>query len=273
MKASSPRQLAKPNTGFFKYLVEIKQHRHVLYQLVRQQITLRYRRTFLGYFWTLLNPLLMMSVTAVVFSAIFKIDLKTYAIFLFSGVLAFNLFGTIVTQSGQSLIGNEQLIKKIYIPKILFPLAVAIALLIDNLLMFASLFLIIFAIGGTVSLPLLGLLPAYVLLFIFSLGLGLIMAIVAVYFRDLLHIIGIIMQALVFLSPVYYKPDSLSGGIQWVIEINPLSKFIDLFRAPIYSATFPESSSVVLAVSYACLSFAVGLWFFSRHEYRVAFRM
>lgn len=270
---SSSSQSNIPDAAILRYLSEIRVHRHVLYQLIRQQITLRYRRTFLGYFWTLLNPLLMMSVTAVVFSAIFKMDLKTYAIFLFSGVLAFNLFGTIVTQCGQSLIGNEQLIKKIYIPKILFPLAVAIALLIDNLLMFASLFLLVLAIGGVISFPLVGLVPAYLLLLIFSFGLGLIMSIVSVYFRDMLHIIGIVMQALVFLSPVYYKPDSLSGGIQWAIEANPLSKFIDLFRAPIYSAAFPENSSILLALSYASLSFMVGLWFFSRHEYRIAFRM
>lgn len=270
---SSPATLVKPPVGLVRYVAEIRQHRHVLYQLVRQQITLRYRRTFLGYLWTLLNPLLMMTVTAVVFSAIFKMDLKTYAVFLFSGVLAFNLFGTIVTQCGQSLIGNEQLIKKIYIPKILFPLAIAIALLIDNLLMFASLFVIIMIIGGKISLPLLGLLPAYIVLFVFSLGLGLIMSVVAVYFRDLLHIIGIVMQTLIFLSPVYYKPDALSGKIQVFLEVNPLTQFIDLFRAPIFSATTPATSSVLLAVSYAFLSFAVGIWFFSRHEFRVAFRM
>lgn len=273
MKTSPSNQQTHPNSGIFKYIAEIKLHRNLLHQLVLQQITLRYRRTFLGYLWTLLNPLLMMSVTAVVFSAIFKMDLKTYAVFLFSGVLAFNLFATIMTQCGQSLIGNEQLIKKIYIPKILFPLAVAITLLIDNLLMFLSLFIIILAIGGKISLPLLGLLPAYVLLFIFSLGLGLIMSIVSVYFRDLLHIMAIFMQALVFLSPVYFKPDSLSGKVQWAIEMNPLTQFIDLFRAPIYSATFPAYSSILQAVIYTFLSFSIGIWFFGKYESRIAFRM
>jgi ABC-type polysaccharide/polyol phosphate export permease len=273
MKASLSYPAAMPHHGYLKYFAEIREHRNVLYQLVRQQITLRYRRTFLGYLWTLLNPLLMMSVTAVVFSAIFKMDLKTYAIFLFSGVIAFNLFATIVTQSGQSLIGNEQLIKKIFIPKILFPLAVSIALLIDSLLMFASLFFIILAIGGNVSFALFGLLPAYVVLFAFSFGAGLILSIAAVYFRDLQHIIGIAMQALVFLSPVYYKPDALSGKVQWAIALNPLSHFIDLFRAPIYTGSFPAKTSILMAVVYACISLALGLWVFSRHERVVAFRM
>ena len=78
-----------------RYLSEIKEHRNVLDQLVRQQLTLRYRRTFFGYLWTLLNPLLMMSVTAVVFSAVFKMDLKTYAVFLFSGVMESNPWGLV----------------------------------------------------------------------------------------------------------------------------------------------------------------------------------
>lgn len=256
-----------------KYINEIRLHPNVLAQLVRQQITLRYRRTFFGYLWTLFNPLLMMSVTAVVFSSIFKMDLKTYAVFLFSGVIAFNLFGTIVTQCGQSLVGNEQLIKKIYIPKLFFPLAVSITLLIDSLLMFVSLFLIILVIGGGISSSLVGLLPAYILLYAFALGIGLMNSIVSVYFRDMLHIITILMQALVFLSPVYYKPDSLGTKVRWLIERNPLTQFIELFRSPIFNATFPATEFYVQASIYAVISLSVGLWFFNKHEQRIIFRM
>lgn len=256
-----------------KYFNEIIMHRNVLMQLVQQQITLRYRRTFFGYLWTLFNPLLMMSVTAVVFSAIFKMDLKVYAVFLFSGVIAFNLFGAVVTQCGQSLVGNEQLIRKIYIPKFLFPLAVSITLLIDSLLMFVSLFFIILIIGGSYSISLIGLLPAYILLYLFALGVGLINSIVSVYFRDLLHIITILMQALVFLSPVYYKPDNLGAQVQWLMELNPLTQFIELFRSPIYSATFPAVEFYYQAAIYAALSLFAGIWFFNKHEQRVIFRM
>src|SRR3569832_2176940 len=111
------------------YFSELYEFRFVLQQLVRQQLTLRYRRTVFGYLWTLFIPLLMMSVTAVVFSTILKMDLKTNAIFLFSGMIPFIYFCTSVTQSGLSLIGNEALIKKIYIPKILYPLGFSVTLL------------------------------------------------------------------------------------------------------------------------------------------------
>ena len=215
----------------------------------------------------------MMSVTAVVFSSVFKMDLKTYAVFLFSGVIAFNLFGTIVTQCGQSLIGNEQLIKKIYIPKLFFPLAVSLTLLIDSVLMFLSLFLIIIMIGGNISISLVGIFPAYILLYLFSFGIGLITSIVSVYFRDLLHILTILMQALVFLSPVYYKPESLGGRVKWLIDLNPLTQFIELFRAPIYNATFPAVEFYFHSALYAVISLTLGVWFFNRHEQRIMFRM
>lgn len=214
-----------------------------------------------------------MSVTAVVFSAIFKMDLKTYAVFLFSGVIAFNLFATTVTQCGQSLVGSEQLIKKIYIPKIFFPLAVSITMLIDSLLMFFSLFIIIFFIGGNISISLIGLLPAYVLLYFFALGFGLITSIITVYFRDLLHIINILMQALVFLSPVYYKPDSFSVKIKSLIELNPLTQFIELFRSPIFNASFPAIEFYIQSLLYAAISLIAGVWIFRKHEQRVTFRM
>ena len=257
----------------FIYINEIKQHRNVLFQLVRQQITLRYRRTFFGYLWTLFNPLLMMSVTAVVFSSIFRMDLKTYAVFLFSGVIAFNLFATIIGQCAQSLVSNEQLIKKIYIPKLFFPLAASISMLIDSLLMFISLSIIILIVGGNISTSLFGLFPAYILLYLFAFGLGLITSVVSVYIRDLVHIINVLMQALVFLSPVYYKPDSLGAKVRWVMDLNPLTQFIELFRSPIFNGTFPAIEFYLQAAIYAVLSFSAGIWFFKKHEQRVVFRM
>jgi len=255
------------------YFSELYEFRFVLQQLVRQQLTLRYRRTVFGYLWTLFNPLLMMSVTAVVFSTILKMDLKTYAIFLFSGMIPFIYFSTSVTQSGQSLIGNEGLIKKIYIPKILFPLGISVTLLIDNMLAGAALFMIILAIGGKLTFALLFIPIAYLLLFLFSFGIALIITISTVYFRDLQHVVGILMQALMFLTPIFYKPELLERKVEWLITLNPLTRFIELFRAPIYHGVVPETTVILQAVLFASLSLAAGLSFFRMHERRVAFRL
>lgn len=254
-------------------LLDLSGNPAICYQMIRQYIILRYRRTFFGYLWTLFNPLLMMSVTAVVFSTIFKMDLKTYAIFLFSGMVAFGFFSTCVGQGGQSLLANEQLIKKIYVPKILFPLTVSVALLIDSMLMALSLFIIILVIGGSLTWSLLFVPVAYLLLYMFSFGLSLILSIATVYFRDLQHIIVIIMQALLFLSPVFYKPDSLAGKIRWAIELNPLTHYIELFRAPIYLGVMPNISVITSALGYAVLSMFIGFMIFRKFENMITFRL
>jgi ABC-type polysaccharide/polyol phosphate export permease len=269
LRAQMPATIPRPPGP----LEELHEFRHVLYQLVRQQLILRYRRTMFGYLWTLFNPLLMMSVTAVVFSTIFKLDLKSYAIFLFSGMIAFNFFSTTVTQSGNSLITNEGLIKKIYIPKLLFPLAVGVSCLIDSVLTAASLFLIILVLGGKISAALLFLPVAYVLLFMLSFGVAMIMSICTVYFRDLQHLVTILMQALLFLTPVFYKPDAMQGKVAWIIQLNPLTSFIELFRAPIFLGTLPSLNAVLLAAMFATLSLVAGITFFRSFERYVAFRL
>jgi ABC-type polysaccharide/polyol phosphate export permease len=130
---------------------DVYARRTVLWILVWQQLVLRYRRTLLGYFWSLINPLLMMSIMAVVFATLFKADLKTFTVFLFTGMIPWNFFSAVVIQSSHAFINNESLIKKIYLPKMIFPLSLCVSLLVDSMLSFLTLFLIILAIGGTLS--------------------------------------------------------------------------------------------------------------------------
>jgi ABC-2 type transport system permease protein/lipopolysaccharide transport system permease protein len=213
-------------------VTEVHASRAVLWRLVRQQLILRYRRTVLGYLWTLINPLLMMSVMAMVFATIFKEDVKVFAVFLFAGMIPWNCFNSIVVQSSGSFINNEGLIKKIYLPKAVFPLSVSVGVIIDSLLSFVALFAIIIAVGGTFSTALFFIPVAYVLLFMFSLGVGLVLSIVTVFFRDMQYVLQIAMQGLFFLTPILYKASALSGAVAGLVALNPVVPYIELFRAP-----------------------------------------
>jgi len=255
------------------FLTELYSSRSVLSQLVSQQLILRYRRTLLGYLWTLINPLLMMSVMAVVFSTLFKADLKTFAVFLFAAMIPWNFFSSVVTQSGTAFINNEGLIKKIYLPKVIFPLSITFALLIDSLLSFLALFAIILAIGGTLSWSLLFLPISFALLFVFALGLGLIMSVATVFFRDLQHVILIAMQGLFFLTPILYKHDALTGNIAWLVGINPVTPFIALFRVPLIEATLPSGPVLLQVVTISACAMAIGLFVFLRQEKNIVFRL
>jgi ABC-type polysaccharide/polyol phosphate export permease len=261
------------NARFVPFLSELYGSRNVLEQLIAQQLILRYRRTLLGYLWTLINPLLMMSVMAVVFSTLFKADLKTFAVFLFAGMIPWNFFSSVVTQTGTAFINNEGIIKKIYLPKVIFPLSIAFALLIDSLLSFAALFLIILLLGGSLSWSFLFLPVSFALLFLFAMGFGLIMSIVTVFFRDLQHVILIAMQGLFFLTPILYKHDALAGKVAWLVKLNPVTPFIALFRVPIIDATIPDTTNLVWAASIAVAAMAAGLFVFLRQEKNIVFRL
>lgn len=256
-----------------KLIKEIFLYRDALQQLISQNLILRYRRTVLGYFWTLLNPLLMMTVMAVVFANLFKADLKTFTVFLFAGMIPWNFFNSAVSQSAGSFIANEGIIKKVYIPKLLFPLSMTIALFVDSILAFVVLFVIILLLGGTLSWALLFLPVAFILIFIFAFGLGVVAAIATVYFRDLQYIIIIGLQGLFFLTPIFYKKDDIFGAVSWIINLNPVNPYISLFREPILNAQLPSMVIIIQAMFLSSISAIFALFLFGKMHKKIVYRL
>ena len=128
---------------------ELIKYKSFVKEQIRHLIFIRYRRTLFGYLWTLLNPLLIMSVTTFVFSSIYKVDIKEFALYMFSGMLAFNFFRDSMMQSTITYLDNENLILKIYVPRVLFPFSRIVFVTLDNCLMFIALSIIILIIGGS----------------------------------------------------------------------------------------------------------------------------
>ena len=256
-----------------RLIKEIYLYKDALMQLVSQNLILRYRRTVLGYFWTLLNPLLMMTVMAVVFANLFKADLKTFTVFLFAGMIPWNFSNSAVSQSAGSLIANEGIIKKIYMPKLLFPLSTTVALFIDSILAFFILFVIILLLGGSLSWALFFLPIAFVLIFIFAFGLGVVSAIATVYFRDLQYIIIIGLQGLFFLTPIFYKKDDIFGAVSWIIDLNPVVPFISLFREPILNGQLPNTVIIIQATFLSLASAMSALLLFGKVNKKIMFRL
>lgn len=271
-KAPSPATLSA-GAALLRMAREVHQYSDVLWQLVRQFLTLRYRRTALGYVWTLINPLMMMSVTAVVFATLFKLDLATYAVFLFAGMVPWNFFSMTVTQSCTSFIHNEGLIKKIYLPKIVFPLSLAIGMAVDSFLALMALFLLVVLFGAPLTPALLFVPVAYALLFTFTFGVALIASVATVFFRDLQYVISVVMQAWFFLTPVMYRHEALAGKVAAVVALNPMVAFIELFRAPLYLGQWPSLQAVGVAAVVALCALALGVLILLRQEKHIVFRL
>lgn len=256
-----------------KFLKELLESRLVISQLVNQYVTLRYRRTVLGFLWTLVNPLLTMTITSIVFSMMMRIPIQSFVIFLFAGLIPWTLFSNCILQGGGAIIENEALIKKIYIPKQVFVVSRAASLFIDALLSFFVLSLIAIAIGAKITSALFFVPIAFILVLVFSLGLSLAMAVLTVFYRDAQYVIGIVLQAGYYLSPIIYPlsivPEKYHVFFQW----NPMYYFIELFRFPIYLGIMPSMDIIYTAgiLSAVCLTF--GVWVFRKFDSSLIFRL
>jgi ABC-2 type transport system permease protein/lipopolysaccharide transport system permease protein len=248
--------------------------RFLFYQLIRQYLLVRYRRTYLGFLWTMLLPLLTMTVTSVVFAMITRTPIKDFVPFIFSGLVPWGLFSGMVVQVGSSILNGEGLIRKVYVPTLVFPLSTSVAVLIDSILsMLALLAIVAFFPGTKLGWPLLILPLSLALLFFFSLGIGLICAVLFVFFRDLQHVIGILLQMFFYLTPVVYPIRVVPGKYLWLLNLNPLVFFLDLFRAPLTEGALPSAHALLASVGYAALALLAGLMVFTRFSRRLIFRI
>ena len=258
---------------FLDFFSDIWRARLVFMQFVGQHVTLRYRRTALGFLWTLVNPLFTMIITSVVFGMMMRVPVKDFAVFLFAGIIPWTLFSNCVLQGGGSILENEALIKKIYIPKQLLVIAKCSSLLVEAVLSFTALFILAVAIGAKVSSALLFLPVAFLLVFVFSTGLSLLMSVSSVYFRDSAHVAGIGLQAGYYLTPIIYPVALVPERYRWIFDVNPMVCFVQLFRSPIYDGVLPSLQIICTAMLLAVGVFLSGVMTFKKFESELIFRL
>ncbi len=251
----------------------MKKYSYLIQQLVVQQLTMKYRRTVFGFLWSLLNPLLTMSVSAFVFSMVTRIPLENFVIFIFSGLIPWGLFSSLFVNGGSSLLASEGLIKKIYIPRYIFPLTNALAICFDSFLSFICLFIIILAFGQKINAAALFLPISFILLIFFSFGLCLIANILFVYFRDLQQIFTILLQVGYYATPILYPLSMIPEKYHGIFELNPMTHFLQLFRAPLYDGTIPATTTILFCTLMSVTSMIAGLLTFYKYKNHVVFRM
>ena len=254
-------------------VLELHNYRSVLIQLIRQYLRLKYRRTVFGYFWTLINPILMLFVLGIVFSSLLKVEFFNFILILFAGLLPWNMFSQTIIQSLTTYLNNEDLIKKIYIPKILFPVSVSVAIFIDSLIFFIVIFPVTLFFGTKISFALIILPLAYLLLFIFSLSISILGSIMCVFFRDVQWLIPVLLQALFFLTPILYEKVSVTDYLGWFNSVNPLTPFIDLFKNPIYYGIFPSLYSLIMCTVISLMALIISLIVFNKCKNKIIYRL
>ena len=258
----------------FKRLIgDIGRSRYVLANFVNQELTVKYKRSALGFFWSLLNPMATMIISSVVFGSIMRFNLKDFVVFLYAAMLPWNFFGLSADFCGVSILNNEGFIKKIYLPKIVFPLSTVCAHFINMLLSMLALSVFILILGAKVTLALLFLPVSFVLIFLWTLGFSLLMATANVYFRDMRYIMGVVMNAWYYITPILYPIDRIPENLQIFFRLNPGFYLIDMFRSPIYYGVLPSHFSILIAAVCAFGMFMIGLGCFYRFEHDFVYRL
>jgi lipopolysaccharide transport system permease protein len=255
------------NPSLMEAARDLWSYRELFFYLAWRDITIRYRQTVLGAAWAVLQPLITMLVFTFLFGVVVKVDTGGIPapIFYFSALLPWMYFSATVTNAGNSLVSNGDLIKKVYFPRLILPGAGALVGLADFAIG-ALILVAMMAYYGVLGWRVILWLPLTVLLFAFSFGMGVVLSAANVKYRDVKYAIPFMIQIWMFLTPVIYPTKAIPHQFRWLLALNPLSGIIEAFRATV-APTLPfDRSSLWLSIGATVLFLIVGMFYFRRVE-------
>lgn len=253
---------------------DIYRYRYVVYSYIQTNLRLRYRRSYLGFIWTVLAPLLNYLVMGVVFSLIMHNRMEGFFPYYFTGAVFFAVIASVINRSPSFLISNEHFIKKIYLPKLTFVLNGTLYEFTNFCLSVLALF-VLGAFAGQLHLSIYSALAFIPLLFVlfFLVGIGCIVSVATVYFRDLNHIIPVTIQSLFFVSPILYERSMIPEKYQFLVGWNPIYYFLETFRQPLIYGKLPPLNYYVISFSLAAISFLMGIFIIKKFDNRIVFKL
>ena len=245
---------------------KIYNYRELLKTNVKKEIRGRYKNSILGIMWSFLNPLLQLAVYSIIFGALLAGGDKTYHIYICVALIPWTYFTTAITQSAFTVIGNADIIKKVYFPREILPISVvtsgAVNFVISTIIIPA--FVIFSGIGLSwylVFYPLILLIQ-----FILLLGISFIVSSVTVYFRDLEHIIGVILMAAFYATPIVYKLEQLPANLQIIMQLNPMTHLINAYRDIFYYHQMPNMQILCILLALSILLTVIGYFIFKKFQ-------
>lgn len=249
-------------------IAKLKTYKFLFEELVKRDFKKRYNRTVLGIVWSVLSPLLMLSVMAVIFGNFFGRSIEHYVIYLFSGQVIFNYFTEATNEGMLALVSNSSIFTKINVPKYLFLFSKNVSAIINFFIIFLIylFFVMIENIQFTWQFLLL-IYPIICLIFI-NLGMGLILSALYIFFKDIQYLYRLFTQVVMYGSAIFYSIDILPQHLQTLFYCNPIFVCITYFRSIVLYNTVPDLSLHLLLVGYAIVLFCIGCWVYKKYNYK-----
>ncbi len=247
-------------------LRELMRYRELLGTLVRRDFELKYKGSVFGVLWSQLNPLLTLAVYTFVFSLIFRSDIPNFPLYLMIGIIPWNFFVGAVSSSSVSIVNSGHLIRMVYFPRELVPMATVLLALVDCALSSVIILfgLVYFGVPLTPTIlaypALLGLQAA------FCMGLALLFSTATVYFRDTKYLLDVFLFLLFFLTPIFYRISSAPSEVRTLLELNPMAAFISAYRSVLLYGQLPGSNEWLVMLSGVLATNTIGFAVFSRRK-------
>ncbi len=249
-----------------KYLANFLKFKPLLGELVSRDIKTKYRKSILGVLWTLLNPLFMMLILSIVFSSIFKFEVEKFPLYILSGQVIFNFYSEATTSAMSSIIGSSALIKKVYIPKYLFPVSKVLSSAINIMASFFALIIVMVVTRADLHFSILLIPIPIICVSCFSMGIGLILAAYAVKFRDILHLYSVFITGYMYLTPIIYPINILPARVKFFVLLNPLTSILNMFRGFAIYNEMPSAFTMLMSTIPSVLVLFLGVWLFHKRQ-------
>lgn len=247
---------------------DLVRYRWLLRRLVHRDLTVRYKRSALGFVWTMLHPLILVSIMTIVFSTIFRFSVTNYPVYFLSAWVAWSFFSQTLVEAMTSLRWNGTIMKQVRLPRSIFVVATMVSGVVHMALALSAVLLIMIVTRVPIRPTILFVPVSVVILALFTLGIAMIASTMAVFFADVKEMIQAFLPAVMYLTPVIYPLSIIPGRYVPVVALNPLTHLVKLLRAPLYEGRLPDLATLAISSGWALAALVAGWLVFRRYSPR-----
>lgn len=242
-------------------------------QLVRRDLTSKYKDSVLGILWSFLNPLLIMLVFTAIFSVLFRYQIQNFPVYFLSGKIIFDFFSAGTKGAMNSIRENSTILKKIFVPRYMFALGTVCYEFVNFLISFLILFGVMFITGANFYPSTIFALIPLLFLLMLIVGFGLILSVLNTYFSDIGYLYNVFTLILMYASALFYPMEIVPGVIQRIFTLNPVYSTISCFREAVIYGIFPELSTILYLAVFSLMTLGIGFFLFSIYEKKLTLEL